>query len=215
MKNWLNNITGIVFDFNGTLVFDAHMHVLAWSEISMQLRGKEVSAEENRLMSGKNNAVIIRMMDSTLSNAQNKALSLQKEAVYRQMIVKQQLPLVPGTEALFDTLKEKGIPFTIASASIKENIDFFVEHYHLDTWIQPETIRYDDGSYQDKIQMFKDAAKAIGSPIETTLIFEDSPTGMRCASAAGFTHLIQIRKDKDAPLLPEADFAISDFTELL
>ena len=42
--NLLNNITGIVFDYNGTLVFDAYMHVLAWSEISMRIRNKEVNA---------------------------------------------------------------------------------------------------------------------------------------------------------------------------
>ena len=66
------------------------------------------------------------------------------------MVVQQDLPLVPGVPAFFDLLKEKGIPFTIASASIKENIDFFVEHYHLDRWIDPATIRYDDGTYSDK-----------------------------------------------------------------
>ena len=120
--NLLDNITGIVFDYNGTLVFDAPMHVSAWSEISMRIRNKEVTAEENHQMSGKNNAVILQMMDPTLTPEQNKKLSLEKEAVYREMVIQQDLPLVPGVPAFFDLLKEKGIPFTIASASIKENI---------------------------------------------------------------------------------------------
>lgn len=38
----------------------------------------------------------------------------------------------------FDKLKEKKIPFTIASASIKENIDFFVKEFGLAKWIHPE-----------------------------------------------------------------------------
>ena len=213
-KNYLNGITGIVFDYNGTLVFDAHMHVLAWSEISKRIRNKEVSEEENRLMSGKNNAVILQMMNPSLTYEQNKKLSLEKEAVYREMVVSQNLPLVNGAEQFFDLLKEKQIPFTIASASIKENIDFFVEHYHLNRWINPSDIRYDDGTYADKIQMFKDAAQAIHSPIESTLIFEDSPTGIRCAHEAGFTHIIQIRQP-DSPAIEHADFSIQDFTELL
>ena len=212
--NWLNGITGIVFDYNGTLVFDAHMHVLAWSEISKRLRNKEVSAEENRQMSGKNNAVILQMMDPSLTPEQNKKLSLEKEAVYRQMVIEQNLPLVNGTEQFFDFLKEKNIPFTIASASIKENIDFFVAHYQLDKWMNPSHIRYDDGSYADKVQMFKDAADAIHSPIASTLIFEDSPTGIRCAHEAGFTHIIQIKKDSESELIPHADFSIQDYTEL-
>lgn len=208
-----NKITGVVFDYNGTLVFDAHLHVRAWSEISMRLRNREVTPEENHQMSGKNNAVILKMMDPSLTDEQNKVLSLEKEAVYREMVVKQNLPLVDGVQAFFDLLKEKQIPFTIASASIKENIDFFVEHYHLDHWIDPAAIRFDDGSYADKIQMFKDAAEAIGSPVETTLIFEDSPTGIRCASEAGFKHIVQIKKDEDE-INPIVDFSIKDFTEL-
>lgn len=213
-NSWLNHITGIVFDFNGTLVFDAHLHVLSWSEISMLLTGKPMSEEENRQLSGKNNAVIINMMRPDFSESQNKEFSLKKEAIYRDMVVSQHLPLVPGASELFDLLKEKKIPFTIASASIKENIDFFVKNYRLDHWIDPETIRYDDGSYADKIQMFKDAAQAIGSPIETTLIFEDSPTGIRCAHEAGFQHIVQIKKDPDNPDLPHTDFSIKDFTDL-
>ncbi len=213
-KDYLHGITGVVFDYNGTLVFDAHMHVSAWSEISRRIRNKEVSSEENRQMSGKNNAVILQMMDPSLTAEQNKKLSLEKEAVYRQMVVDQNLPLVNGAEQFFDLLKEKQIPFTIASASIKENIDFFVEHYRLDRWINPSDIRYDDGTYADKIQMFKDAAQAIHSPVESTLIFEDSPTGIRCAHEAGFTHIIQIRQP-DSPVIEHTDFSIQDFTELL
>lgn len=213
-KNWLDGITGIVFDFNGTLVFDAHLHVLSWSEISLMLTGKEMSEEENRQLSGKNNAVIIQMMRPELTPEQNKEYSLKKEAVYRKMVVEQNLPLVPGTIDLFDYLKQNNIPFTIASASIKENIDFFVEYFHLSNWMNPENIRYDDGTYADKIQMFKDAAAAIGSPVESTLIFEDSPTGIRCAHEAGFKHIIQIKKDKNSPSIDHTKMSILDFTEL-
>ena len=213
-KNYLNGITGVVFDYNGTLVFDACLHVLAWSEISMRLRNRPVTAEENHQMSGKNNAVILQMMDDTLTPEQNKQLSLEKEAIYRDMVVKENLPLVSGVAEFFNFLKEKQIPFTIASASIKENIDFFVKHYQLDYWIDPKTIRFDDGTYLNKVQMFKDAAKAIHSPIETTLIFEDSPTGIRCAHEAGFKHIIHIKKEEDE-LNPLADFSIKDFTDLM
>ena len=71
-------------------------------------------------------------------------------------------------------LKELGIPFTIASASIKENIDFFVESFNLDKWIDPEMIIYDDGSYSNKLIMFKDAAQKLKHNVKDILVFEDS-----------------------------------------
>ena len=57
-----------------------------------------------------------------------------KEKYYRQFCKEDQATfhLVEGSYDYFKQLKEQKIPFTIASASIKENIDFFVESFHLD-----------------------------------------------------------------------------------
>ena len=62
-------------------------------------------------------------------------------------------------EEYFKWLKKNDIPYTIASASIRENIDFFRKSFDLDDYIEPSKLVYDDGSYGDKIQMFLDAAK--------------------------------------------------------
>ena len=72
-----------------------------------------------------------------------KKYSLLKEEYYREFCKqdKASFHLVDGAVAFFDKLKELGIPFTIASASIKENIDFFVESFNLDKWLDPEMIR--------------------------------------------------------------------------
>ena len=39
---------GIIFDFNGTLFFDSHMHYEAWRIYSKQLRGYEFTDDEMR-----------------------------------------------------------------------------------------------------------------------------------------------------------------------
>ena len=59
-------------------------------------------------------------------------------------------------------MKEKDIPFTIASASIKEILISLIESFGLDRWIKPEDIVYDDGTYENKIAMFHKAADVIG-----------------------------------------------------
>ena len=55
--------------------------------------------------------------------------SQKKEEYYRQFCKEdtEKFHLVDGVCEFFDHLKEKDIPFTIASASIKENIDFYFE----------------------------------------------------------------------------------------
>ena len=42
------DVKGIIFDFNGTLYWDSHLHYEAWREYSKILRGYEFSDEEMR-----------------------------------------------------------------------------------------------------------------------------------------------------------------------
>lgn len=86
---------------------------------------------------------------------------------------------------LFDQLKQKNIPFTIASASIKDNIDFFVENFQLSRWIDPETIVYDNGQYKDKEAMFIQAARNIHVPVDQICVIEDSLAGVNASIKAG------------------------------
>ena len=110
--------------------------------------------------------------------------------------------MVDGAVAFFDKLKELGIPFTIASASIKENIDFFIESFGLDRWIKPEDIIYDDGTYENKIAMFHKAADVIGVDMKDIRIYEDSNSGLKNAYDAGCRQIVAIcDKEKEEEFL--------------
>mgnify|MGYP002711779640 CR=1 FL=1 len=78
-----------------------------------------------------------------------------KEKYYRQFCKEDQATfhLVEGSYDYFKQLKDQKIPFTIASASIKENIDFFVESFQLDKWMKVDDIIYDNGTYQNKLKL--------------------------------------------------------------
>lgn len=185
---------GVIFDFNGTLFFDNPKHILAWSKISMEIRGHGISEEElhEHINGVPNNKVVEYMFDGKCSLEQMEKYSELKEQYYREFCKQddESFHLVEGAEEFFDYLKEKEIPFTIASASIKPNIDFFVESFHLDRWIDPNLIVYDDGSYENKVAMFKKAADNIGVDITQTMIIEDSMSGILNAYKAGCEHIV-------------------------
>ena len=189
-------IKGIIFDFNGTLFFDSPKHVLAWGRMSEELRGHGISTEEmqSHFYGVPNNRAIEYMLQKECDEAELNRYSELKEAYYRDFCRqdKEMLHLVAGAHEFFDALVEKNIPFTIASASIKPNIDFFVEAFELEKWFDPEKIVYDDGSYANKVKMFEHAAKVIGVPIEDCLILEDSDSGIRDAYAAGCRNIVVV-----------------------
>ena len=115
-----------------------------------------------------------------------------KEAYYQSYcsMDREHFHLIKGAYAYFDTLKRKGIPFTIASASIKSNIDFFREAFLLDVYFDKDLIVYDDGRYQNKVEMFKQAAKNINVDLKDCIIFEDSESGIKAAYEAGCRKIV-------------------------
>lgn len=212
----------VILDFNGTLFFDNDKHVKAWNEISKLIRGNDISLEElHTQFNGVPNFKIIKYLCNNHCNEEDiERYSYLKEAYYRQFCREDSLSfhLVEGVIEYFDYLKNNNIPFTIASASIKENIDFFIKSFHLDQWISPEYIVYDDGYYENKIMMFKEAARRLNVSIEECLIYEDSSSGIKNAFEAGCRNIIVVDsadKKDEYEHLPGVIKVIKDFKGIM
>ena len=193
-----NKVKGILFDFNGTMVFDGPEHKKAWSVFSQKYRGKPISDDEINHMHGRTNKNIIELLLKNQVNAkENAQLSKDKEALYREICKSEgdAYHLVDGLEALLNELKDRNIPMTICSASIKENIDFFIERFQLSRWFDIDKIVYDDGTHTNKITMFQNGASAIQVPIEECLIIEDSLSGIQFAHAVHAAQIIAITSE--------------------
>lgn len=192
----LYNRKGVIFDFNGTLFFDSEKHVLAWGKMAEELRGFKIGLEEmqTHFYGVPNNRAIEYLLQKECDEKELTKFSELKEAYYRDFCRKdkENFHLVDGAHEFFEKLVEEKIPFTIASASIKPNIDFFVESFDLAKWFDPEKIVYDDGRFANKVKMFQYAAEVIGVPIEECLIFEDSDSGIRDAYTAGCRNIIVV-----------------------
>ena len=145
---------GVIFDFNGTLLFDDAYHVVAWDRIAMEVAGKHLSAEQmdTEYAGFPNIEILRRLSGGTLTPEQLEYYSLRKEELYRETVrnVSGGAKLVPGANELFDYLKEHEIPCAIATASIIQNIEFFVETFHLDKWFDLDKIVFSDGTIPGK-----------------------------------------------------------------
>ena len=198
-------IKGVIFDFNGTLVFDNDKHVKAWGAISRLLRNKDITDEElHKHFNGVPNQKIIQYMKNNQATKEDiDYYSKLKEKYYRQFCKEDQATfhLVEGSYDYF-----------------KQNIDFFVESFHLDKWMKVDDIIYDNGTYQNKIAMFKDAALKLNVNIKDCLIVEDSKSGIENAYQAGCRQIIVVNSannKKEYEKMPGVIKVIDDFKELL
>lgn len=207
----------ILLDFNGTMFFDSSLHTEAWSKIYMELHPDETGPLNTAVICGPCNDAILQKIAPWLTAAERQRYSQRKEELYRQACFSQlgKPRLVDGTEAFLDTLREKGIPFGLASASIRENIDFFFETFSLGKWFRREDVVYDDGTYPDKGAMHLEAARRMGVALADCLVIEDSPSSIRLARENGAGRIVAVGKTAGAADLKGlgADFYMADFTQ--
>lgn len=190
--------SGIIFDFNGVLWLDTAFQEEAWRHFAAQRLGISLTSEDMAVqVHGRNNQHTLEyLMGVKLEIDEVRQLSEQKERLYRDLCLAQgdNFKLSPGAEGLLDRLALYEIPCTIATASGKENMDFFFEHLHLDRWFAHEQIVYDDGSRPGKPapDIYLQAAKKLDLKPRECVVVEDSISGIQAAHSAGIGHIIAV-----------------------
>ena len=208
---------GVLFDFNGTLFFDSLFHLEAWRQIYQELYKGAKEAPGDSFFRGPRNDALIQAIAPTMTAEERQECSVRKEAVYRNICRShpEQLHLVAGAEEVFAGLKERRIPFTLATASIVDNIEFYYQVFPLKKWVDRSLCVYDDGNYENKGEMHLEAARRIGVPLSECLVIEDSVSAITHAKENGAGIIIGIGTREVHPELLRlgADYCICDFTE--
>lgn len=200
----MKTIKGVLFDFNGTLLFDSDLHIEAFRRIFPQL-GVQKPTREYVIGSilGRSNATIYREnIDPNATDAETAEFGRAKEAIYFGLCLenKERLRLADGAEELLDHLKAEGIPFTIATGSDRESVDFYFEHMGLDRWFDIDKMVYTDGTFKGKPEpdCYLLAAGKLGLCVEDCLIFEDGTSGIMAARASRAAGVVAVY-DKGLP----------------
>jgi len=178
---------GLVFDFNGTLVWDTPFHNQAF-DIFLEKHNIQLSDQEKTIkIHGKTNPDIMRgLFERELNVDEITKFSIEKESIYQQLVIGD-LHFADGVENLFIFLKQKKVPFCIATSSDLFNVEFYFEQLHLDRWFSRDYVIYNDGTLRGKPEpdiFLRAAAKLQLSPREL-VIFEDSKAGVMAAENAG------------------------------
>lgn len=206
------NKLAVIFDYNGTMVFDYEINKQAWLKLAEKLGKLETFNYEQ--LNGLNNLKTLEVMTGSQDKEYLTKLSEEKEVIYRNIARKSSsYKLVPGLEDLLDNLKENKIPFKIATASIKANVDFYYSYLRLDRWFEREDIVYDTGEYPSKAAMIKEAAKREKVSLNDLVIFDDSLVALRSIKKLGVKKIYALNpKGIDIEKEKLADRVIRDYT---
>ena len=189
---------GIIFDFNGTLFWDSEIQENAWKTFGTKLSGRNITDEEfNTYFHGRTNKDTLEYLtERVLTDKEVNELAQQKESIYRDLCKSDlnKFKLAPGVERYLDYLKENNIPFTIATASEINNVNFFIKEFQLDKWFDIIKIVYDDGTFRGKPEpdIYLKASEALNIQPDNCIVFEDALSGVQSAQRAGVKEIIAV-----------------------
>lgn len=209
----------ILFDFNGTMVFDEKYNKSSWRTfLEARIHRPVTDQEFTDYINGRNIGYTFEhFLQKQLTQEEISALEEEKEGLYRELCrASGAFSLAPGLEKFLNSLKEQGVPMTIVTAAGLSNVEFFFESLNLEQWFDSKKVVYNDGSCKGKPEpdMYLKAASLLNTPIEECYIFEDSKSGLIAARRAGAKKVIRVlsmaRREKDI----DCDLEIESYTEL-
>jgi beta-phosphoglucomutase-like phosphatase (HAD superfamily) len=189
---------GLIFDFNGVLLWDDQIQRDSWRAFADQLCQRSLTDDEIDIhIHGRNGQYTLEyLLEEPVDSQKSAELTDQKEAIYREMCLSLDgdFKLSPGAPELLDDLVKHEIPITIATASCGNNVDFFVEHLNLRKWFEIEKIVFDDGKTLGKPapDLYLSAAKKLYLPPQACMVIEDSRSGIQAAHTAGAGWLVAL-----------------------
>lgn len=215
-------IKGVLFDFNGTMFQDSPFNEEAWLTFAEKEAHKQLTRDEfDQNVHGKNNRLVLEyLFERPFTKEEAIEWGEKKEAIYRKLVRSHPdaAHLTAGLSEFLDDLKQKQVPFNIATAAGKGNVDFYFEAFDLGRWFDYEKVIYDNGEMKSKPapDFYLQSAEKIGLKPSECVVFEDSVSGIKAAHNAAAKKIFAITTDGNGAMLSylgNVDAVIDDFTD--
>lgn len=211
----------VIFDFNGTMFLDSDKNEAAWGRMIKEATGYDLTPRDfaEHVHGIPNPETIKYYLNKNFTLEETQPYSQRKEAIYRQLCLedKENFCLTRGLPEYLDYLVEQKVPHTIATSADWGNVSFYIQHFQLDRWFDPQKIIYFDGSFPGKPNpdIYLLAARKLNVDIRTCVVYEDAYQGVLAAKKAGVKRIIGLAAIPASDFLydlPEVEAVIKDFT---
>lgn len=208
MQNW-----AAIFDWDGVIIDSSKHHEESWERLSREI-GKPLPEGHFKAGFGmKNEWIIPNLLKWSNDVDEVNALSLRKEALYREVIGDWGIHALPGVAEWLETLRRHGIPCVIGSSTHRENIESSLSRLGLSQAFDGMVTSEDVTAGKPDPQVFLKASAKTGVPPKLCVVFEDAHVGIEAAKRAGM-QVIAVATTNRIEDLGAADLAVHSLAEL-
>ncbi len=203
----------LLFDIDGVVLDNNDIHEEAWLEYAAKL-GKLLTAEEfYHFIGGTNEDILEKLFPGKMTLEEKLWHGEQKEALYRAMF-NPTFEVARGLRNLLKSAKEVGAATALASNGPVSNVEYAMNQGDLFPLIDMAVSAYQVGKPKPAPDVYLKAMELIGAKPETSVIFEDSKTGLVAAQATGCIVVGITTTLSKAEMQGKADYAIDSFEEI-
>ncbi len=212
----MSNDAAVIFDMDGVLVDNKHIHRKAWVEFCRKYNQTIKEEDFDNIGFGKTNREYLSLFFNR-EVSENEAIKLgeEKERIYRQLI-EDEIEPVKGLIPLLRKIKnEYGFKTAVASSAPRNNIDFVLEKLRITGYFDvlvDESMVHEGKPNPD---IYVKTAQLLEVMPEHALVFEDSLFGVEAALRAGMI-VVALTTSHNKKELSEFSVrkVIKDFTEI-
>ena len=206
-------LRAVLFDLDGTLANTDPIHFQVWQAL-LAPHGMSVDqAVYDRHISGRLNPDIVSDLLPQFSTTESSTFSTHKEAQFRE-IAADQLQRMPGLSDLLHQLEQQEYAIGLVTNAPRPNAEFMLKTLALIDVFQPIVIADDLPKGKPDPLPYQTALEQLAISPTEALVFEDSPTGVRAAVAAGIPTIGVTSTHSDETLSAlGARLTIADFTD--
>lgn len=203
-------LSAILFDLDGTLANTDPIHFTVWQEIfaNYQIKCDRSFYQEN--ISGNTNEQLIAKVLPHLSPEEGKQLGIYKEAEYRARA--KTLQPMPGLERILQLTDRVPLKRAVVTNAPRENAFHMLEALNLIETFPIVVLAEDAPPGKPDPAPYLLGLDKVEVNAEQAIAFEDSPTGIKAAVAAGI-YTIGVASTHNPEFLQEcgAKMVIQDF----
>jgi beta-phosphoglucomutase len=175
----------VLWDVDGTLIDSSEYHWLSWHE-TLAAESFPLSREEFAAVFGwRNDEILRRYFGEDFPADQIARIGDAKEDLYRQIVRKRGVSLLPGCEKWLKKFKADGWLQAMASSAPRLNLMAITEVLNLSEYFDAVVSAEDVARGKPDPQVFLAAAAKLKVEPRNCVVIEDAPVGTEAARRAG------------------------------
>lgn len=205
---------GAIFDWDGVVIDSSAQHERSWELLAAEERLPLPEGHFKRGFGKKNEAIIPDILGWTQEEAQITRLGRRKEELYRELVRRDGVTVLPGARELLAALHAAGVPCVVGSSTTRENIETICAVTGLGGFFTALVTAEDVRHGKPAPDVFLRAAERIGRAPGRCVVFEDAFVGIEAARAGGMRCVAVATTNALDDLAARADWAVGSLEEV-